>query len=225
MKSLKISLPAKYWNFTKHELRNVKGFDDYKRIKSKIDSVRNSYSEVIKKLDTPISIDSLINMVENPVKNVSVFSYFKSVINDMNRAKEIGNAKIYTTAMKSLKSFTEGDIKFQLEMTDNVVTDAWSAGIMYRGFENILVGRGQLDGLVITPRICGICSTSHLNAAAKALDMICGVVLPDDALRIRNISLMVEMLQSDIRQRNHGVSALCRQFHFPASKPAVARKH
>lgn len=93
----------------------------------------------------------------------------------------------------------EGDIKFQLEITDNVVTDAWSAGIMYRGFENILVGRGQLDGLVITPRICGICSTSHLYAAAKALDRICGVTLPDDALRIRNIALMVEMLQSDIR--------------------------
>jgi Ni,Fe-hydrogenase I large subunit len=93
----------------------------------------------------------------------------------------------------------EGDIKIKLEVENNVVVDAWSAGIMYRGFENILLGRGHLDGLVITPRICGICSTSHLYSAAKALDMICAVTLPDDAIRIRNITLMVEMIQSDIR--------------------------
>ena len=93
----------------------------------------------------------------------------------------------------------EGDIKIKLEVEDNVVTDAWSSGIMYRGFENILVGRGHLDGLVITPRVCGICSTSHLYAAAKALDMISAAQLPDDAVRIRNSTLMVEMIQSDIR--------------------------
>lgn len=93
----------------------------------------------------------------------------------------------------------EGDIKIRLEVEDNVVTDAWSSGVMYRGFENILVGRGHLDGLVITPRVCGICSTSHLYAAAKALDMISAAQLPDDAIRIRNSTLMVEMIQSDIR--------------------------
>ena len=64
----------------------------------------------------------------------------------------------------------EGDLEVHLEIDDGVVTDAWSSGVMYRGFENMLVGRGSLDGLVITPRICGICSTAHLTAAAKALD-------------------------------------------------------
>ncbi len=94
----------------------------------------------------------------------------------------------------------EGDLKIRLEIHDGVVTDAWSAGTMYRGFENILKGRGALDGLVITPRICGICSTAHLKAAAKALDMISRVKVPEDAMRIRNATLMVEMLQNDIRQ-------------------------
>ena len=37
---------------------------------------------------------------------------------------------------------------------------------MYRGIENLMTGRGPLDSLVITPRICGICTTAHLNAAA-----------------------------------------------------------
>lgn len=93
----------------------------------------------------------------------------------------------------------EGDLKIRLSIEDNVVTDAWSAGTMYRGFENILKGRGALDGLVITPRICGICTTAHLNAAAKALDAVAGVDVPDDAKRIRNATLMVEMLQNDVR--------------------------
>lgn len=94
----------------------------------------------------------------------------------------------------------EGDLALNLEVEDGVVTNAWSSGLMYRGFENILVGRAALDGLVITPRICGICSTAHLMAAASALDKISGIAIPDNARRIRNLSLMVEHLQSDIRQ-------------------------
>lgn len=71
---------------------------------------------------------------------------------------------------------------------------------MFRGFENILKGRGALDGLVITPRVCGICSTTHLTAAARALDAIAGVRLPANAVRLRNVALMAENVQSDVRQ-------------------------
>ena len=71
---------------------------------------------------------------------------------------------------------------------------------MYRGFEQILIGRGSLDGLVITPRVCGICGTSHLTAAARALDMIAGVMPPPNAVRIRNLAVMAEHIQNDLRQ-------------------------
>lgn len=94
----------------------------------------------------------------------------------------------------------EGDLEIRVELQDGHVADAWSSGTMYRGFENILVGRSPLDGLVITPRICGICSTAHLTAAAKALDAITGIQPPPDAVRIRNLALMTELLQSDVRQ-------------------------
>jgi Ni,Fe-hydrogenase I large subunit len=93
----------------------------------------------------------------------------------------------------------EGDLEIRVELEEGVVSDAWCIGTMFRGYENILVGRGALDGLVITPRVCGICSTCHLTAASSALDMISGVEVPDDALRIRNIALMVEHIQSDLR--------------------------
>jgi len=94
----------------------------------------------------------------------------------------------------------EGDLEIRVELENHRIIDAWSSGTMFRGFENLLVGRGALDGLVITPRICGICSTTHLMAAAKALDQIAGVSLPDNAIRLRNVTLMVEHCQSDVRQ-------------------------
>ena len=107
----------------------------------------------------------------------------------------------------------EGDLEIRAEIEDGMVTNAWSSGSMYRGFENLLIGRGALDGLVITPRVCGICTTSHLLAAVRALDMIAQVAPPPNALRIRNVTLMTEHLQSDIR---HAFLMFAADFANPA---------
>ncbi|MFZ5773861.1 MAG: nickel-dependent hydrogenase large subunit [Thermodesulfobacteriota bacterium] len=93
----------------------------------------------------------------------------------------------------------EGDLEISVAIEDGVVTDAWSSGLMYRGIENILTGRAALDGLVITPRICGICTTSHLTAAAQALDAAFAITPPPDAVKVRNLALLCEMLQSDVK--------------------------
>jgi len=93
----------------------------------------------------------------------------------------------------------EGDLEIRVEIDDDTVINAWSSGIMYRGFENMLKGRGQLDGLIITPRICGICGTAHLTSAVNALEKISGVKISSNAAIIRNIALMVEHIQSDMR--------------------------
>ncbi|MBI4913411.1 MAG: nickel-dependent hydrogenase large subunit [Acidobacteria bacterium] len=94
----------------------------------------------------------------------------------------------------------EGDLEISAEVREGRVTDAWCSGTMFRGIEKVLLGRGALDGLVITPRICGICSTGHLAAAALALDAIAGIAPPPDAVRLRNVLQMTEHLQSDLRQ-------------------------
>ena len=93
----------------------------------------------------------------------------------------------------------EGDLEIQLEIEDDMVCNVRSMGTMYRGIENLMSGRGPMDSLVITPRICGICTTAHLSAAAKALDMAYRADVPDNAQRLRNVTLMVEQLQNDIR--------------------------
>lgn len=94
----------------------------------------------------------------------------------------------------------EGDLEIKVAIENGKVADAWSVGSMFRGFEQLLIGRGGLDGLVVTPRICGICSTTHLMAAVLALDSIAKVRPPDNAIRLRNLSLMAETVQSDVRQ-------------------------
>ncbi|MBI2299472.1 MAG: nickel-dependent hydrogenase large subunit [Armatimonadetes bacterium] len=93
----------------------------------------------------------------------------------------------------------EGDLEVRAELEDGVVTDAWCAGTLFRGLENVMLGRSPMDSLVITPRICGLCSTAHLSAAARALDQLAGVEVPPDATRVRNIALITEHLQSDLR--------------------------
>jgi hydrogenase large subunit len=86
----------------------------------------------------------------------------------------------------------EGDLEIKLEVDDHTVTDAWCVGTMYRGFEQLLVGRDPKDALVITPRICGICSTSQLYAATSALEAAFQSPVAPNGTRIRNLCLMAE---------------------------------
>jgi hydrogenase large subunit len=93
----------------------------------------------------------------------------------------------------------EGDLQIKLEVEANTVTDAWCVGSMYRGYEQILVGREPTDALVIGPRICGICSTSQLFAATLALEDASQTPVAPNGTRIRNLCLMAEAVMSDAR--------------------------
>jgi hydrogenase large subunit len=94
----------------------------------------------------------------------------------------------------------EGDLEIRLSVENGVVVEARTVGTLYRGFEQLLVGRSPRDAMVITPRVCGICGTAHLYAAVLALEQVWGVEAPANAIRIRNLCLFAEALQSDIRQ-------------------------
>lgn len=63
----------------------------------------------------------------------------------------------------------EGDLEVNLTLQDGHVAEARVSAPLYRGFERMLEGRDPRDALVITPRICGICSISQSAAAAQAL--------------------------------------------------------
>ncbi|MCB0223260.1 MAG: nickel-dependent hydrogenase large subunit, partial [Anaerolineae bacterium] len=90
----------------------------------------------------------------------------------------------------------EGDLDLRVAVEDGVVTDAWTEASMFRGFEIILKGKDPQAGLIVTPRICGICGGSHLFKAVYALDTAWRTQVPHNATLIRNIAQACETLQS-----------------------------
>ncbi len=74
----------------------------------------------------------------------------------------------------------------------------------FRGMEAILEGRGVLDALVLTPRVCGICGHSHLISAVEMIESLyrnggeaCEV--SPKARSLRRITLQTELLQSHLK--------------------------
>lgn len=86
----------------------------------------------------------------------------------------------------------EGDLEVRLDVADGRVASAEVVSPMYRGFEQMLVGRPAMDALVVVPRICGICSVSQSVAAARALAAAAGVTPPPNGVHTTNLMLGTE---------------------------------
>lgn len=86
----------------------------------------------------------------------------------------------------------EGDLEVRLEVDAGRVREAWVNAPMYRGFEQMLVGKHPFDALVVVPRICGICSVTQSVAAARALAAACGVQAPPNGVWLTNLMLACE---------------------------------
>ncbi|MEM6263350.1 MAG: nickel-dependent hydrogenase large subunit [Bacteroidota bacterium] len=90
----------------------------------------------------------------------------------------------------------EGDLDVRVEIANGRVTKAYTMASMFRGFEEIMYGKDPQSGLIVTPRICGICGGSHLYCASSALDTAWGTTLPPNALLLRAIGQCSETIQS-----------------------------
>jgi hydrogenase large subunit len=90
----------------------------------------------------------------------------------------------------------EGDLDVRVTIDDGVVSSAWTTAGMFRGFEMILRGKDPQAGLIVTPRICGICGGSHLYKSAYALDVAWRTHMPPNATLVRSIAQACETLQS-----------------------------
>ena len=97
----------------------------------------------------------------------------------------------------------EGHLKVEVEVKDGAVSDARVFGGMYRGFEQILIGRDPRDATQITQRICGVCPTAHATASALALDDAFNVKLTENGRIARNLILGANYLQSHILHFYH----------------------
>jgi len=86
----------------------------------------------------------------------------------------------------------EGDLEVTLDVVDGVVREARVSANLYRGFEQILLGRPSEDALAIAPRICGICSVSQSLAVAAMLRAAQGATPAPNGLLLTNIAHAVE---------------------------------
>ncbi len=91
----------------------------------------------------------------------------------------------------------EGHGKITIELDDDgQVEDTQFHVTEFRGFEEFVEGRPVWEMPEITARICGICPVSHQLAAAKALDEIADVEIPEAAYKLRELLHMGQVLQS-----------------------------
>lgn len=82
---------------------------------------------------------------------------------------------------------------------NNIVADARTEGLLFRGFEKMLEGRNPLDAVYFTQRICGICSTAHSIASSIALEDALGIVVSQQGRYLRDVIHACEFLQNHIR--------------------------
>lgn len=88
----------------------------------------------------------------------------------------------------------EGDLEVTLDIDAGIVTAARVTAPLYRGFENLMLGRPLLDALVMVPRICGICSVSQSAAAVAALADLSAATMPRNGRLASNLILGSEVL-------------------------------
>lgn len=88
----------------------------------------------------------------------------------------------------------EGDLEVKLDVADGKVQTAWVISPLYRGFEEMLLGKAPEDSLALVPRICGICSVAQSVAAAQALAQLQGITPTPNGQLATNLILACENL-------------------------------
>ncbi len=92
-----------------------------------------------------------------------------------------------------------GFMEIEAEVENHVVVDAKTKGLMFRGFEKMLMGRNPFDAVYFTQRICGICSTAHSVASTMALESSMNFVVSEQGRYLRDIVHACEFLQNHLR--------------------------
>jgi len=101
----------------------------------------------------------------------------------------------------------EGHLRIDCEVDGGKVTNAWASGTMFRGVEQILLGRDPRDAWAITQRFCGVCTTVHAIASVRAVEDALQMAVPKNAQYIRNLMIAAHAIHDEIVHFYH-LSAL-----------------
>lgn len=92
-----------------------------------------------------------------------------------------------------------GFLEIKAEVDKDTIINANSSGLLFRGFEKMLLGRSPLDAIYFTERICGICSTAHATASTLALEDALKITPSLNDNYIRDIIHGFEFIQNHLR--------------------------
>ncbi len=92
----------------------------------------------------------------------------------------------------------EGHLRIDVEVDKGKVSKAWSSGQMWRGIEQILIGRDPRDAWSYTQRFCGVCTTVHAITSVRAVENALQMDIPLNAQLIRNIIQTAHAVQDHI---------------------------
>lgn len=101
----------------------------------------------------------------------------------------------------------EGHLRIDCEVENGKVSEAWVSGTMWRGVEQILLGRDPRDAWAITQRFCGVCTTVHAIASVRAVENALDMPVPKNAQYIRNLMIAAHAVHDEIVHFYH-LSAL-----------------
>ncbi len=101
----------------------------------------------------------------------------------------------------------EGHLRIDVEVDGGAVRNAWASGQMWRGIENILLGRDPREAWLFTQRFCGVCTTVHAIASVRAVENALQLEVPKNAQYIRNLIVIAHALHDHIVHFYH-LSAL-----------------
>ncbi|WP_067049365.1 Ni/Fe hydrogenase subunit alpha [Methanofollis ethanolicus] len=91
----------------------------------------------------------------------------------------------------------EGHAEVRIDLDEQgEVSSAHFNVVELRGFEKFLIGAAVEEAPRITPRICGICPTSHHVAAAMATDQIFGAEPPATGRKLRELLMAGQYIHS-----------------------------
>src|SRR5450432_3329224 len=101
----------------------------------------------------------------------------------------------------------EGHLRIDTEVDGGKVSKAWASCTMWRGIENIVLGRDPREAWLFTQRFCGVCTTVHAMASVRAVEDALKLQIPPNAQYIRNLILINHALHDHIVHFYH-LSAL-----------------
>lgn len=93
----------------------------------------------------------------------------------------------------------EGHLRIEAKLDEgNTITEAYSAGTMVRGIENILKKRDPRDAWAFAQRICGVCTTVHAIASIRAVEDALGIDIPRAANLMRNMIIAQQYIHDHV---------------------------